>query len=103
MFEASLRKSLSNHGMPNTIIAKNANPRDAYILDYTASQSWDMGMFVSLVDLSIKRNNQHIASGHYDAGGVAGRGGLDFSKYNSTQSKLDYLVGSLVARLKGNP
>lgn len=103
MFEASLRKSLSNHNMPNTLIEQNANPRDVYILDYTAKQSWDMSMYVSLIDLNIKRNNQHIASAHYDAGGVGGRGGMDMSKFNSTQSKLDHLVGSLVAKLKGTP
>ncbi len=97
-----LARSLTKQGMPTSVIAGNAIPKDSYVMDYSASRSWDMAMFVSLIDLKVTRNGHQIADAHYDAGGVGGRGGWDFGKFDDTSVKLDRLSADLVAKLRAN-
>lgn len=62
-----------------------------YTLTYQANRNWDMVMYMNYAELRVKKDNLTIATATYE-----NSGGLTFTKYASTESKLNPVMDELL-------
>lgn len=70
-----------------------------YWLKYTALQSFDFVTYLSVADVWIYKNGELMAHGHWQ---LDWKGGLTFSKFDSTKEKMEPFFGELLKNYKKN-
>ncbi|KMQ49654.1 hypothetical protein CHISP_3438 [Chitinispirillum alkaliphilum] len=92
-FSRILQDGFSRHGIASDVILHNFDPGDAYIVTYTARQSWDFTTYLSYAEVRIEKEGKIIASATYR---LRGKGGLSFRKWASARSKMKPVIDQLV-------
>lgn len=96
-FLSVLRKGFYRHGITTEVYSPHSGwgePACDYILRYTALRSWDVVPYLSHAELSLwDRHGRLIATAEYH---LAGKGGLTFTKWEGTKSKMDPVIDMLL-------
>jgi len=99
-FVEVLRSGFARHGIESRVIEPGTPVGNAYVVRYTARQSWDMAMYMTDATIWIYRNDREVASAVYH---LKGGGGLSLMKWQGTASKIDPVIDELLAGVSGNP
>ncbi len=84
----------NRHGIESKVIQPNTPVGNAYVVRYTARQSWDMAMYMTDATIWIYKNDQEIARAVYH---LKGGGGLSLMKWQGTATKMDPVIDELLA------
>lgn len=66
-----------------------------YRMTYTALRSWDFTPYLSHAELTMFKGNEKVAYAEYH---LTGKGGFDFSKWDSVRSKMTPVVEELLSQ-----
>jgi len=91
-FEQALQEALLRRGITSTV-SGTVPAACKYRLTYVAYQRWDFVMFMSNAHLDLYKGDTIIA---YSDRHMPIGSGFDFSKWDSTETKVDELVGQLL-------
>lgn len=93
-FLEAIKNRIEYHNIETFVYPNHYKPeRCEYTLWYTALRSWDLVLYLSHAELRLFKNDQIIANATYH---LNGKGGLTFSKYASTASKMDPVIDKLL-------
>ena len=95
-----LRDGFDRHGIATEVTSGGRLRQCAYVLKYTALQSWDMAKYLSHAELRIESNGRQIASAEYH---LKGKGGLSLTKWGDTKTKMDPVIDELLAGYRVDP
>lgn len=98
-FALLLQSSFERHLITSDVFL-GAIPKGCdFRLEYTALRSWDLAMYMSYAKLELYKGNAIVGYAEYSLrGGIGGRGGFNFSKYSSTESKMNLLIDELLGQ-----
>jgi len=86
----------NEHGISTEKYEINDKPTYCEVkMTYTATQKWDMAIYLNHAELRLYKNNQKIGYAEYH---LTGGGGLDLSKWASVKSKMTPIVEELLAQ-----
>jgi hypothetical protein len=96
-FTLLLQASFERHLITSEIFL-GALPKGCdFRLEYTALRSWDLATYMSYAELELYKGKTLAGYAEYRLrGGIGGRGGLNLTKYDSTESKLSRMVDELL-------
>ncbi len=97
-FVEVLRSGFARHGIESRVIQPGTPVGNAYVVRYTARQSWDMAMYMTDATIWIYRNDREVASAVYH---LKGGGGLSLMKWQGTSTKIDPVIDELLAGVNG--
>jgi hypothetical protein len=84
-FVPVLRSALEERGIRTRMVDQAAAAADSVTATYTARRTWDLVPFLSTADVWFRRGGVQIGHVHYH---LAGKGGLDLSKFEGTEAKM---------------
>jgi len=90
-FISVVERRFAHHGV-QTKLVNNSNQCE-YTMDYTAERSWDLKPYLDYALLNLRHKGVLIGSAEY-----RNRGGLTFTKYAGTASKLNPVIDELLER-----
>lgn len=96
-FVSVLRDGFSRHGIATTVVSSNDAKGCNTTLTYSARRSWDVAPYLSKAWLRLWRDGQQIGAANYH---LVGGGGLTFSKYEGTKTKMDPVIDKLLKNVK---
>ena len=97
-FKEILSSSFSNHGISTRSFAQGGVPNECeYVLRYSAIRSWDFVTYLTDADLDLQKNGVTVSFANFH---LKGGGGLAFTKWKSTESKVNLLVDELLGKTK---
>jgi hypothetical protein len=67
---------------------------NAYLLNYRAWWSWDLAMYMSKSDMTIKQNNAILGQVQY-----RGKGGLNMAKWGSAEERLGIMIDVMLKKI----
>ncbi|WP_066015083.1 Sbal_3080 family lipoprotein [Endozoicomonas atrinae] len=96
-FLPAVRSEIQKYGI-NTVLYDSATmPASCnYRMTYTALQSWDFKPFLSHAELHLYKGYAKIGEGIFH---LKGKGGLDLSKFDSTQDKMAPVIQQMFGSL----
>ncbi|WP_064037017.1 Sbal_3080 family lipoprotein [Methylomonas methanica] len=90
-----VRSGIDKHGIATEVFDSKASASCGVVLTYTALQKWDFVTFLSHAELWLRdQNGKQIGYAEYH---LTGGGGFDFSKWASTESKMNPVIDQLLA------
>jgi len=93
-FLCFVQNEFENHGITMIPYQNQVPPNCQAILTYTAPRSWDVTTYLSHAELTLRNlEGKRIAQATYH---LQGKGGLDFSKWGSVQSKMKPVIDQLL-------
>lgn len=95
-FTDVLIDGFARHGISASVVKTEAEAIDEYTVFYVAYRQWDMAPYLCDATIRIEQNGRTIATAefHLKAGG-----GLTFSKYRGTKSKINPVIDKLLKNL----
>lgn len=88
-----IESRFKKHGI-DSLVYKNKKPKScAFNLTYTAFQAWDITLFLTHAELHLYKSDEKIGYGEYH---LTGKGGFDFSKWNSVETKMNPVIDKLL-------
>ncbi len=88
-----LRESFEEHGVATDVIRMASDGIGHPTLTYTALRSWDVTTYLSEAEIVVKHRGEQIGYAKYS---LVGKGGLDFSKFSSMESKMEPVYRELL-------
>lgn len=89
-----VRSGLTRHGIESEVYPKKPPNSCNITLTYTATQHWDFVLFMSDAELWLNnQKGQQVAYAQYH---LIGGGGFDFSKWASTESKMNPVIDKML-------
>lgn len=93
-----ITSGFKRHGISTEIYSSVPDDECEVILTYTALQSWDLTPFLSHAELWLNdRSGNQIAYAKFH---LEAKGGFDFSKWDSTEEKMNPVIDQLLAGYK---
>lgn len=90
-----VRNGIDKHGIASEVFDSKAPSSCGVVLTYTALQKWDFVTFLSHAEVWLRdQNGKQIGYAEYH---LTGGGGFDFSKWASTESKMNPVIDQLLA------
>lgn len=96
-FKEILASSFSRHAITTRVTGQGDSENCEYLLKYNALRSWDFVTYMTDADLDLQKNGKTISFANFH---LKGGGGLAFTKWRSTESKVDMLVNELLGKPK---
>ncbi|MEZ9944856.1 hypothetical protein BCS96_04340 [Vibrio breoganii] len=93
-FLSVVQNRFNYHGI-NTKVVDFIPASCKYKMTYTALRSWDIVPYLSHAELRIFEGNQQIAYGEYH---LTGKGGLDMSKFDGVEEKMNPVIDKMLAQ-----
>ncbi|WP_196762050.1 Sbal_3080 family lipoprotein [Eikenella corrodens] len=90
-----LQNRLAYHHIQSQILENRELQSCVYSMTYTALRTWDITTYLSHAELYLYKNGRQIAQAEYH---LLGGGGLTFSKFDSTQTKMEPVIDQLLGR-----
>lgn len=88
-----LQRHIDAHGIASRVF-EGDRPADChYVLTYTALRSWDMSPYLSRAELWLQKDGKGVAYAEYH---LRGKGGLDLTKWKSTEAKIGPVIDQLL-------
>ena len=89
-----VRSGFTRHGIESEVYPKKPPNSCDITLTYTATQHWDFVLFMSDAELWLNnQKGQQVAYAQYH---LIGGGGFDFSKWTSTESKMNPVIDKML-------
>lgn len=93
-----LEAGFARHGIETRVVQPGTPVGDAYVVRYTARQTWDMAMYMTDATIWIYRKDREIARAVYH---LKGGGGFSLMKWQGTATKIDPVIDELLAGVNG--
>lgn len=100
-FVPVLRERFSRHGINTSVVDEGHTGQCLVTLTYTALRSWDIKPYLAHAELRLWFEGKQIAFAQYTLHGGAGFD-INFTKWRSTQKKMDPVIDQLLANQHGS-
>jgi hypothetical protein len=88
-----IRDGFERHGITSEIYSGKAPANCKYTLAYMCERTWDFSTFMRHAEIRLYQDLSQIGYAEYH---LPGKGGLDFSKWENTKSKMDPLIDRML-------
>ena len=93
-----VRSGFDRHGIASEVFPSKPPASCGVVLTYTALRKWDFVPFLSHAELWLRdQNGKQVGYAEYH---LTGGGGFDFSKWASTESKMNPVIDQLLSGYK---
>jgi hypothetical protein len=93
-----VRSGFDRHGISTEVFTSTPPTSCSVVLTYTALRHWDFVPFLSHAELWLRdQKGKQVGYAEYH---LTGGGGLDFSKWASTESKMNPVIDQLLSGYK---